>query len=57
MNDDAKFTRGYIDGWQSLKPGSNPPGIPAYAIPAGIEAYDYGFDLGKEKAASNNGRK
>ncbi len=45
-----EFTRGYIDGWQSLMPGSNPPGIPAYAIPAGSTEYGHGYRLGKEKA-------
>lgn len=44
------FERGYLAGWQSLKPGSNPPGIPAHAIPAGKTAYDHGFKLGKAKA-------
>jgi hypothetical protein len=43
------FERGFIDGWQSVKPGSV-PGIPAYAVPAGKTPYEHGYDLGREAA-------
>lgn len=43
------FQQGYIDGWQSVKPGSVPT-IPSYAIPAGKTAYEHGFELGKQAA-------
>ena len=46
----SEFARGYIDGWQSARPGSIPT-IPAYALPAGRTEYDYGLELG-EAAAS-----
>ncbi len=50
MSDDAEFTRGYIDGWKSIKPGTV-PAIPAWALPAGRSPYEYGYQLGKERAA------
>lgn len=43
------FTDGYLDGWCSVKSGSNPP-IPAHAIPAGKTAYQHGYELGKKAA-------
>lgn len=51
MDDESdNFEKGYVDGWQSLKPGTNPPGIPAYALPAGKTPYEHGFALGRLKA-------
>lgn len=43
------FTDGYMDGWHSVKPGTD-PGIPAHAIPAGKTPYQHGFELGRAKA-------
>jgi len=43
------FEQGYIDGWQSAKPGSL-PGIPSYAVPPGKTPYQHGYDLGRQAA-------
>jgi hypothetical protein len=53
MNRERTFSEGYLDGWHSVKPGSNPT-IPAYAIPAGKSEYDHGFDLGRAAAGANS---
>lgn len=45
------FEEGYIEGWHSVRPGSNPD-IPAYAVPAGKTPYEYGFELGRRRAQS-----
>lgn len=50
-NDSDEFRQGYIDGWQSIKPGTVPD-IPAFAIPAGRTAYQHGYALGVERASS-----
>ena len=53
-NDSDEFRRGYLDGWQTIKRGSHPPGIPAFAIPAGKTAYQHGRELGEAKARSRS---
>jgi hypothetical protein len=60
MNDksepDKTFTDGYIEGWQSIRPGEV-PAIPAHSIPAGKTPYQHGLDLGEEAAIEfNQGR-
>jgi len=48
------FTEGYIAGYQSVRPGAS-PAVPAYAVPAGKTPYQYGYDLGKQKAIDFKG--
>lgn len=55
MNDDQRFQVGYVDGWQSIRPGTVPD-IPAYALPAGRDAYEYGHQLGKDRASGSPGQ-
>jgi hypothetical protein len=43
------FEDGYLDGWHSVKPGTN-PSIPSYAIPAGKTPYQHGYERGRAKA-------
>lgn len=46
---DEDYEKGFIDGWQSLRPGSL-PAIPSYAVPAGKTPYQHGYDKGREYA-------
>lgn len=46
---DKSFKDGYLDGWHSIKPGSD-PGIPAHGVPAGKTDYQHGYEQGKERA-------
>lgn len=47
------FADGYVDGWQAIKPGTNPPGIPSTAIPAGWTPYNWGYEKGREAALND----
>jgi hypothetical protein len=51
----SAYYEGYIAGWQSARPGTNPPGVPAFSLPAGREEYKYGFEQGRAKAERENG--
>jgi hypothetical protein len=52
MSSERTFSDGYLDGWHSVNPGSN-PAIPAHATQPGKSDYDHGFDLGRAAARSN----
>lgn len=47
------FFDGYIDGWQSIRPGSIPR-VPRATVPEGISPYRHGFDMGRSAAKDNS---
>jgi hypothetical protein len=49
-NHGKTFQDGYIDGYQSVRPGTL-PSIPSYAIPIGKTPYQWGFMMGEEDAS------
>lgn len=53
-NDSQDFQNGFIDGWQSVNPGTV-PSIPSSAIPAGKTAYEHGYERGRDRALQFQG--
>lgn len=49
-----EFRDGYIDGWQSIRPGDT-PAVPSHATPAGKTPYEHGYELGRQRALEFNG--
>lgn len=48
-NPNQTFQDGYIDGYQSVRPGVL-PAIPSHAIPIGLTPYQWGYKMGQEDA-------
>ena len=44
------FNDGYLDGYQSLRPGVVPSVPPYNKVPTGLTPYQWGFTLGEDDA-------